>query len=150
MLLISCFNNFCCQICELLWKRIKRININHLIIDVEFEDDNLLAQPTSFYIAGFEASATTVAFVLYDLARHPEYQDTLYNEIQTHLTGKELTMDLINELPFLDCVVAESLRLHPPLPFTDRIAIRDYEVSNTSQVTETVPPHIYAYTYIHK
>jgi len=101
----------------------------YLIINVvEFEGDNLLAQAASFYTAGFEATAATIAFVLYDLARHPEHQEALYNEIQTHLSGQELTMDLINELPFLDCVVAESLRLHPPLPITDRIAIKDYEV----------------------
>lgn len=119
------------------------------IIDVvEFEGDNLLAHPASFYIAGFEATATAIAFALYDLARHPEHQDTLYNEIQTHLTGKKLTMDLINELSFLDCVVAEALRLHPPLPVIDRITKRDYEVSNTSLVTGTIPPHIC--TFIHK
>lgn len=98
---------------------------------VEFEGDNLLAHPSSFYIAGFEASATAIAFILYDLACHPEHQDTLYKEIQT-LSGKEVTMDLINELSFLEYVVTESLRLHPPLPVTDRITIRDYEVSNIS------------------
>lgn len=101
-----------------------------MIINViEFEGDNLLAHPSSFYIAGFEATSTAIAFVLYDLARHPEHQDTLYKEIQT-LSGKEMTMDLINELPFLEYVITESLRLHPPLPVIDRIAIRDYEVSN--------------------
>ncbi|XP_071559039.1 cytochrome P450 6k1-like [Temnothorax nylanderi] len=102
----------------------------------KFEGDNLLAHPSSFYIAGFEASATALAFVLYDLARHPEHQDTLYNEIQTHLSGKDLTMDLINELSFLDCVIAESLRLHPPLPVTDRITTRDYELPRTGLTIE--------------
>lgn len=117
-------------------------SFNHLINVIEFEGDNLLAHPTSFYTAGFEASATAIAFVLYDLARHPEHQDVLYNEMQTHLSGKELTMDLINELSFLDCVITESLRLHPPLPVTDRIATKNYEVGNTSQAIEHVFPYV--------
>lgn len=91
-----------------------------------------MAQSASFYIAGFEATSTAIAFALYDLSRHPEHQATLYNEIQTHLSGKELTMDLINKMSFLDCVISETLRLHPPLPFVDRTATRDYEVINTN------------------
>ncbi|XP_011868123.1 PREDICTED: cytochrome P450 6k1-like [Vollenhovia emeryi] len=102
----------------------------------KFEDDNLLAHPTSFYIAGFEASATALAFTLYNLARHPEHQDTLYNAIQTELSGKEFTEDLINKLPFLDSVITESLRLHPPLPVIDRIATRNYELPDTGLTIE--------------
>lgn len=89
----------------------------------------MVAQAGSFYIAGFEATSTTLAFVLYDLSRNPEHQTTLYNEIQTHVLGKELTVDLINEMSFLNCVVNESIRLHPPLPHVDRTATRDYKVN---------------------
>ncbi|KAL0111375.1 hypothetical protein PUN28_012931 [Cardiocondyla obscurior] len=102
----------------------------------KFEGDNLLAHPSSFFIAGFEATATTLAFVLHDLACHPEHQETLYKEIQAHLSGKEMTMDSINELPFLDCILTESLRLHPPLPVTDRIAVKDYKVPGTELIIE--------------
>ncbi|KAL6259233.1 hypothetical protein P5V15_009152 [Pogonomyrmex californicus] len=105
-----------------------------------FEGDRLLAHPSSFYIAGLEATATAIAFVLHDLACYPEHQATLYNEIQTYLSGKELTMDLINEMPFLDSVVVESLRLHPPLPVTDRIALRDYKLPNTGLIIEKDTP----------
>ncbi|KYM99582.1 Cytochrome P450 6k1 [Cyphomyrmex costatus] len=108
-----------------------------------FEGDNLVAQPSSLYIAGFEATATTIAFTLYELGCHPEHQDTIYNEIQTQLSGKELTMDLINELSFLDSIVVESLRLHPPLPVTDRITTRDYELPNTGLIIEkNVPVYV--------
>jgi len=88
-----------------------------------------VAQSSSLYLAGFEATAIAIAYVLHDLGHHPEHQDTIYNEIQTQLSGKELTMDLINGLSFLDSVVIESLRLHPSLPIIDRITTRDYEVT---------------------
>ncbi|KAL6448547.1 hypothetical protein ACFW04_000437 [Cataglyphis niger] len=102
----------------------------------KFEGDNLVAQLSSFYIAGFEAVSTAIAFTLYHLACHPEHQATLYDEIQIHLSEKKLTVDLINKMSFLDCVIFESLRLHPPLPIVDRTAIRDYELPGTGLIIE--------------
>jgi len=100
---------------------------------VEFEGDNLLAQPSSLFIAGFEAGSTTIAFALYYLACYPEYQDFLYDEIQTHLNGKEWTMEIINEMSFAESILIETLRLFPPLPITDRIATKDYKVKYAMQ-----------------
>lgn len=34
-------------------------------------------------------------------------------------------MDELNALPFLDAVVRETLRLHPPIPATWRYAVED-------------------------
>ncbi|KYQ53752.1 Cytochrome P450 6k1 [Trachymyrmex zeteki] len=109
----------------------------------KFEGDNLVAQPSSLYIAGFEAIGTAIAYALYDLGQHPEHQDTIYNEIQTQVSGKELTMDLINGLSFLNSVVVESLRLHPPLPVTDRITTRDYELPGSGLIIEkNIPVYV--------
>ncbi|XP_032670007.1 cytochrome P450 6k1-like [Odontomachus brunneus] len=103
----------------------------------KFESENaLLAQASGFYVAGFESSGTLIAWAIYELAHNPEYQNTLYEEIKKYLSGKEITMELINEMPFLDCVVNEALRLHPPIPVVDRIAEKDFEVPETGLVIE--------------
>jgi len=99
----------------------------------EFEGDNLLAQPSSLFVAGFEAGSTAIAFALYHLACHPKYQDLLYDEIQTHLNGKKWSMELINEMSFAESILIEALRLFPPLPITDRIATKDYKVKYAMQ-----------------
>jgi len=103
--------------------------INNLF--VEFEGDHLLAQPASFLLAGVGATADVIAYALYNLARQPELQATLYDEIQTHLSGKKLTMDMIAEMFFLDSILIETLRLYPPLPILDRLATKNYEVINS-------------------
>jgi len=100
---------------------------------VEFEGDRLLAQPSSLFMAGFEAGSTAIAFALYHLACHPEYQELLYDEIQTHLNKKEWTMELINEISFAESILIEALRLFPPLPVADRIATKDYKVKYAMQ-----------------
>lgn len=101
----------------------------------EFDYEHLLAQPSSLFQAGFEAGSTTIALALYHLACHPEHQATLFDEIQTHLTGKEWTIDQLNEMSFTESILIETLRLFAPLPFTDRVAERDYEVR---RITESV------------
>jgi cytochrome P450 len=48
---------------------------------VEFNGDNLLAQPALFFTAGFETNATTLSFTLYELALQPHLQKRLRVEI---------------------------------------------------------------------
>ncbi|KAL6424954.1 hypothetical protein ACFW04_009350 [Cataglyphis niger] len=51
------------------------------IKEFKFNGDDLLAQAAIFFAAGFETSATTIAFALYKLALHPEIQNKLRKEI---------------------------------------------------------------------
>ncbi|KAK2587190.1 hypothetical protein KPH14_002935 [Odynerus spinipes] len=104
--------------------------------DFKFEGDNLLAQAVSFYVAGFEATSTAIAFALYELASHPEYEEKLYEEIKGVLDKGEISMDTISEMTFLDAIIAETLRLYPPLPHVDRIASRDYKLPGTNLTIE--------------
>jgi len=61
-----------------------------------------------FLIAGYETSASTLSFALYELAFHPEIQHRLRAEImqvlKTH-DGK-LTYDGIQEMLYMDSVVS--------------------------------------------
>ena len=82
----------------------------------------------SFYLAGLEATSSAIAFALFELSRHPEYQTRLYQEIKETLAIQELTLDAINQMEFLEQVINETLRLYPPLPMIDRIALKDYKV----------------------
>ena len=41
----------------------------------------VLAQGIMFFIAGYDTTATSIAFLLYNLTLHPEIQEKLYEEI---------------------------------------------------------------------
>lgn len=111
--------------------------------DYKFEGDNLLAQAVAFYVAGFEATSTAITFALFELARHKEHQSRLYQEIKSTLVNKELTSETINDMHFLNHVVDEALRMYPPLPMIDRIALQDYKIPETDLVIEkNVPVYI--------
>jgi cytochrome P450 len=58
------------------------------------------------------------------LTQHLEAQTKLRNELLTVGTDNP-TMDELNALPYLDAVVRETLRIHPPLGSTMRVATQD-------------------------
>ena len=56
-----------------------------------------MAQAATFFSAGFETSATTISFALYQLAVEPEMQNRLRAEIFEALnqSGGKITYDLV-------------------------------------------------------
>ena len=69
-------------------------------------------------IAGSDTTATTMSYILYHLAREP----AVVKKLRTELAENELhdaagiTPQMVQKLPYLDAVINESLRLHPPVP----------------------------------
>ena len=43
--------------------------------------DEVLAQGLLFFVAGYDTTATSIAFLLYNLTLNPEIQEKLYEEI---------------------------------------------------------------------
>lgn len=53
---------------------------------------------------------------------NPEKQDKLRKELLTFANGEDTTYDqLMNELPYLDAVLRETLRVHPPVEQNIRV-----------------------------
>ncbi|XP_058804275.1 cytochrome P450 6k1-like [Phymastichus coffea] len=101
---------------------------------IELQGDALVAQAAIFFTGGFETSSTTMTYTLYELAKAPELQEKLRKEILDILSQSDgmITYDMItSQLPYLDMVVSETLRMYPILPFLDRVANMDYEFPGT-------------------
>jgi len=72
------------------------------------DGDDFVAQCFAFLTAGFETSSTTMTFLLYEMALHPDIQQRLRNEITQMLAkhNNEVTYDGIQELKYLDMVIS--------------------------------------------
>jgi cytochrome P450 len=98
----------------------------------DFSTDDLVNQARTFLVAGHETTATGVQWALYTLTR-PEnlhVQRRLRDEIHKQLprldSGEEISARTLNtELPYLDAVCKECLRINGPSPFSKRTAVRD-------------------------
>lgn len=65
-----------------------------------------VAQVFLFFVAGFDTSSSAMMFMLYELARHPEIQDKLRNEIDEVLKKDDdkITYENIKEITYLQQV----------------------------------------------
>ena len=87
------------------------------------------------------AFATTVALLL--LTQHPAIAADLVEEINGKLRGAEPDAQLLREMPLLDSIVNESLRLLPPAPWTARESVApstllDYEIEPGTELIPSI------------
>ena len=79
-------------------------------------DSEIAAQCIVFLLAGYETTSTTLGLTCYELASNPEIQEKLQREIDGVWKDedKSPSYDTVRDLPFLDMVISETLRLYPP------------------------------------
>jgi cytochrome P450 len=93
-----------------------------------FTNGEIRDQLMTLMFAGHDTASSTVTFMLHELARHPEVAERLCEEQDRVLGGAPPTIDqLERELPYLDMVMDEVLRLYPPAWIGPRRAVRDFE-----------------------
>jgi cytochrome P450 len=112
----------------------ERRDILSLLIAARDEDGSALAddeirdQVMTLMFAGHDTSTSTISFLLYELARHPAELARLQAEQDEVLGGTAPTpQQLFGEMPYLDMVLDETLRLYPPAWVGPRRALREFE-----------------------
>ncbi|MGR3838216.1 MAG: cytochrome P450 [Cognatishimia sp.] len=100
-----------------------------------FEPAEMVDQVAIFFLAGHETSASALAWTLYLLATHPDWQDQVAHEAQ-RLTPE---FSSVSALKTTRGVFREALRLYPPVPMMVREAVcpeqfRDREIAPGSQM----------------
>lgn len=94
----------------------------------EFTDREIRDQVMTLMFAGHDTSTSTLTFMLHELARHPEVTERLHAEQDEVLKGEAPTaLQLEKEMPYLDMVLDEVLRLYPPAWIGPRRAVREFE-----------------------
>jgi len=93
-----------------------------------FTDKEVRDQVMTLMFAGHDTSTSTLTFMMYELARHPRVLAELVDEQERVLGGKAPTAEqLEGELPYLEMVLDEVLRLYPPAWIGPRRAAREFE-----------------------
>ena len=85
----------------------------------ELQQKVLASEMFDHLLAATEALGLAFTYVLYELSRHMTIQQDLRKEMRdlrlcNQPTFQESRLDLLDELPLLDAVVLETLRLHAP------------------------------------
>lgn len=83
----------------------------------------LIDEISILFVAGHETTANALSFTLFLLAKHPEAQQKIFNEISA--VDGESGAEKIARLKYTKAVIDESMRLYPPAWITDRENLED-------------------------
>lgn len=83
-------------------------------------DEQLVDNLLTFYLAGHETTARALAWTLYLVARSPEWNAALEDEIERVTGGGPVEAAHIERLVLVQQVLKESMRLFPPVPMLAR------------------------------
>lgn len=81
---------------------------------------------------GTDTTALLTEWVMAELVLHQEIQTKLREELKSAVAGNTLTDAVVAKLPYLQAVIKETLRVHPPGPLLSwaRLATSDVQLSN--------------------
>jgi cytochrome P450 len=82
----------------------------------------------TLYLAGHETTALTLTWTWYLLAQHRRVEEKLVSEWRQVLAGRTPTVDQLQKLPYTAAVIAESMRLFPPVYVIGREATAQLEL----------------------
>jgi len=97
-------------------------------------------------VGGSDSMATAVEWAITELLRHPSQLHQAQSELDSAI-GRHRLVEIsdCDHLPFLDCVVRETLRLHPPTP----LAIPHYSKEECELSGYRIPKETTAYINIY-
>ncbi|WP_132058368.1 cytochrome P450 [Halorussus amylolyticus] len=88
-------------------------------------DEQIHDEVMTLLLAGHETTALALTFTFFLLAQHPEVERELVAELREEVGDRTPTFADLPDLPFLDRVVTESMRLYPPVPGIIREPVAD-------------------------
>ncbi|XP_045450210.1 cytochrome P450 6k1-like [Melitaea cinxia] len=98
-----------------------------------FSDDIIVGQAAIFLFGGYDTSGRLLTFTVYELAHNQEIQDKLYQELSETVRCKgndDFDLTTLTELPYLNAVIKETLRIYILMGWIDRVASEDYKIDD--------------------
>ena len=96
---------------------------------LRFSADEITGMFISLMFAGHHTSSGTSAWTLIELMRHPDISAAVVEELDDlYADGQEVSFHALRQIPKLENVIKETLRLHPPLIILMRVAQGEFEV----------------------
>ncbi|KAM5543945.1 hypothetical protein V8D89_002562 [Ganoderma adspersum] len=107
------------------------------------DDEELISEMATLTVAGHDTTAATLSFALWELARHPEYQERMRQEIRAARAkvaargGSEFTTEDLDSLTLSVNAIKETLRFHPIATGLPRVALKDDVIPLSRPIVST-------------
>ncbi|CAJ1079141.1 cytochrome P450 [Xyrichtys novacula] len=100
--------------------------LTHLLLSDKMTVTEILGSITEILMAAVDTTSNTIAWSLYELAKEPEIQEKLYQEVISVCPGDKVPVsDDIAQMPYLKAVVRETLRMYPAIAGNARVTAEE-------------------------
>ncbi|XP_006362805.1 cytochrome P450 78A7-like [Solanum tuberosum] len=98
----------------------------------KLDEDDMVAVLWEMIFRGTDTTALLTEWVMAELVLHPEVQNKLRQEVDNVTMGQVVTDVDVVRMPYLQAVIKETLRVHPPGPLLSwaRLSTSDVLLSN--------------------
>ena len=125
----------CKKIFEAVAKQGRYLDFLDILLSSEDEEGNGLTdieirdEVDTFMFEGHDTTASGISWTLYCLAKFPEHQQKVREEVRRVLAGREwLEYDDLKNLQYTQWCIKEAMRLYPPVDQVYREADQDMEI----------------------
>lgn len=102
--------------------------LSMLMEEGKLTDQQIRDQAMVIFLGGTETLANTLTWTWYLLSQHPEVEARLHAELKAVLGDHPPTVEDLEKLTYTRAVLAESMRLYPPVWNLTRRAVADCEI----------------------
>lgn len=101
-------------------------------------NDDIRNEVKTFMLAGHETTSNALGFVFYSVAKYPEIQEKVIEEIKSLYDPNEpLTTKTLNSFVYLDCVIKEALRHYPAGSMVAKRCVDDVRIGDVFLPADT-------------
>jgi cytochrome P450 len=106
-----------------------------------YTDEEVIDHLNFLMMAAHDTTTSTLTSMTYALARYPEWQDKLYEEVKS-LNVEELEFRTLDDMVQTDWVMKEALRMYPPLSTLPKYSTKAFEFEG-----QIIPEGVMVATY---
>lgn len=120
----------------------KENDLLDMLLDARYEDGNgmdneqLIDEILILFTAGHETTSNSLTFTAQLLARNPNVQEKILNEVTKAKKETNSLMEFIQAINYTKQVIEESMRMYPPAYFIDRVNMEEDEYEG-----KIIPPN---------
>ncbi len=96
----------------------------------DLKSEQALCDGTFLLLAGHETTSKLIEFILRELSGRPKMVEKIREELRAVDMNALTTDDLKTQLPYLNSVINETLRLYPPVPVFARKVMQDFKLGD--------------------